>query len=82
MIRFLLLVILKVYQIYFSPVLGHSCRFIPTCSRYMYEAIELYGARKGVCLGARRLARCHPFHPGGYDPVVEPSKHPSLNNGE
>jgi hypothetical protein len=62
---------IRVYQILFSPLMSSSCRFHPTCSHYAYEAIELHGARRGSWLALRRLARCHPFAPGGVDPVPE-----------
>jgi putative membrane protein insertion efficiency factor len=65
----LTLVLIRLYQATLSQVTPHSCRFTPTCSQYTYEAIAKFGFSKGAWLGARRLARCHPFHPGGYDPV-------------
>jgi putative membrane protein insertion efficiency factor len=65
----LTLVLIRLYQATLSQVTPHSCRFTPTCSQYTYEAIAKFGFPKGAWLGARRLARCHPFHPGGYDPV-------------
>ncbi len=71
MIRFLCLALLKFYQYFISPLKGPSCRFVPTCSQYTYEAIQCHGPARGLYLGLRRLARCHPFHPGGYDPVEE-----------
>jgi uncharacterized protein len=58
-----------VYQRLISPVLPPSCRFYPSCSQYALEAVTRHGAFKGSWLAARRLARCHPFHPGGFDPV-------------
>ena len=60
---------LKAYKWILSPVLPSTCRFYPTCSEYMREAVERYGAAKGVWMGVRRLVRCHPFQAGGYDPV-------------
>lgn len=67
--RELALLLITVYQCTLSRLLPPSCRFWPTCSRYAYEAIERYGACQGGWLAVCRLARCHPFHPGGYDPV-------------
>lgn len=67
--RRLLAGLIRGYQIVLSPVLPPSCRFHPSCSQYALEAVTRHGALKGGWLAARRLARCHPFHPGGFDPV-------------
>jgi len=63
------LALIRFYKRFISPVLPSSCRFEPTCSVYTYQAIEKYGVLKGGWMGAKRISRCHPFHPGGYDPV-------------
>jgi putative membrane protein insertion efficiency factor len=60
---------IRLYQLVLSPFLGRQCRFYPTCSQYTREAIDKYGLLKGMSLGGRRLLRCHPFRPGGIDPV-------------
>ena len=65
----LLLAMLRFYKRNISPMLGQRCRFDPTCSMYMYEAIERYGAAKGFWMGLKRLLRCQPCFRGGYDPV-------------
>lgn len=67
--RRLLMALIRGYQLAISPWLGRNCRFHPTCSQYTLEAIERHGALKGLWLGVRRVSRCHPFHPGGHDPV-------------
>jgi uncharacterized protein len=63
---------IRFYQLAFSPLVGPACRFYPSCSQYALVAIERFGVLHGTYLAARRLARCHPFHPGGYDPVPPP----------
>ena len=61
--------ILRIYQVTLSPLLGPRCRFEPSCSQYMINAIVKKGPFKGVLMGLVRILKCHPFHPGGYDPV-------------
>jgi len=63
------MLLIRLYQLTLSRVLPPSCRFTPSCSVYGYQAIEKYGFVKGGWLALKRLGRCHPFHPGGYDPV-------------
>lgn len=65
----LLLGLLRVYRYAISPMLGRNCRFHPSCSAYAIEAVERHGAIRGGWLALKRVGRCHPFHPGGYDPV-------------
>lgn len=70
-VRAVLLGGIRLYQLALSPWLGRQCRYEPTCSRYATEAIERHGARRGVWLAIKRLARCHPWGRSGYDPVPE-----------
>lgn len=74
-----LLLVLHFYRLFISPVLGQNCRFYPSCSEYTQQAIQRFGALKGVYLGSRRLLRCNPWHKGGMDPL--PSHfHPCCKN--
>ncbi|MEH0019670.1 MAG: membrane protein insertion efficiency factor YidD [Desulfobacter sp.] len=69
MSRQLLSILIRFYQFFISPFLGANCRYVPTCSAYALEAVEKYGSLKGSALALKRVLRCHPFRPGGYDPV-------------
>ena len=64
-----LVFLIRAYQYTLSPLLGPSCRFYPSCSEYAYQAIVRHGPGKGLLLAVKRILRCHPFHPGGVDPV-------------
>ena len=67
--RRIVMALITGYQHTLSHLVFTQCRFVPSCSRYTHDAVERYGALKGSWLGIRRILRCHPFHPGGYDPV-------------
>jgi uncharacterized protein len=67
--KWLALGMIRFYQRFLSPLLPASCRFYPTCSHYTYEAIQIHGVIRGMWLGIKRISRCHPMNPGGYDPV-------------
>ncbi|MDD3609985.1 MAG: membrane protein insertion efficiency factor YidD [Halothiobacillaceae bacterium] len=67
--KFLLRWPIRFYQLFISPLLGPRCRFYPSCSNYALEAIEVHGVLKGGWMALKRVLRCHPLHPGGYDPV-------------
>ena len=69
MMRRLAIFLLRFYKRFLSPLLPPMCRFEPTCSVYTMQAVDKYGALRGIWLGIRRLGRCHPFNPGGWDPV-------------
>ncbi|MGH9417694.1 MAG: membrane protein insertion efficiency factor YidD [Terriglobales bacterium] len=70
------LALVRAYQRLLSPLLPPACRFYPTCSEYAAQAVMRYGAARGLWMAACRLARCHPFHPGGYDPVEASAARP------
>jgi len=69
MLKKILLIVIKFYRKYISPLTGPSCIYEPTCSVYAMQAIEKYGALKGGIMAVKRILRCHPYHKGGYDPV-------------
>jgi putative membrane protein insertion efficiency factor len=77
----LLRLLLRGYQIGISPWLGPRCRFYPTCSNYALEAIDRHGAAKGSLLAGKRLLKCHPWHPGGLDPVPAATTQPARDCG-
>ena len=68
-IQILITALIRVYQYTLSPLLGPSCRFYPSCSEYAHQAITRHGPLRGLVLAVKRILRCHPFHPGGVDPV-------------
>ncbi|HYA41022.1 MAG TPA: membrane protein insertion efficiency factor YidD [Syntrophobacteraceae bacterium] len=74
MIRLIFLGLIRSYQILVSPLFPRACRFSPTCSHYALDAIRMHGISRGTYLGLRRILRCHPFNPGGYDPVPVKAK--------
>jgi uncharacterized protein len=65
----LLVSLVRIYQIFLSPFIGPSCRFYPTCSEYMITAVQRYGPFRGTFMGIKRILRCNPWNPGGFDPV-------------
>jgi putative membrane protein insertion efficiency factor len=73
----IVLALIRGYQYLLRPLLGSHCRFAPSCSDYAHEAISRHGALKGAWLAVKRIARCHPYHPGGYDPVPDVAPPPS-----
>ena len=67
--KYILILLIRFYRSFISPLFPPSCRFHPTCSQYCLEAIQEFGALRGSYLGVKRVLKCHPFHPGGYDPI-------------
>jgi putative membrane protein insertion efficiency factor len=73
--KYLVIVPVRLYQIFISPLLGKNCRYDPTCSHYMIQAVEEWGIFKGVWLGLKRIGRCHPWGSMGHDPIPKRSHH-------
>ncbi|MBU6079415.1 MULTISPECIES: membrane protein insertion efficiency factor YidD [Allobacillus] len=78
--KYLLIGLVKLYRKWISPLLGPSCRFQPTCSEFSLTAIQRFGAFKGLYLSIKRILKCHPFHPGGFDPVPDLKKQEKSNH--
>ena len=78
----LMMAVVRGYQLLISPVLGNNCRYVPSCSAYTLEAMDKHGPWRGLWLGIRRVARCHPFHEGGFDPVPDAPKAPKCDHKE
>ena len=70
--RHVVVLLIRLYQLAIAPLLGNVCRFEPSCSRYAMAVIERFGVLRGSVLALKRIGRCHPFHPGGYDPPPLP----------
>lgn len=82
MLTRLLMLLIRIYWVTLSPLIGQACRYEPSCSRYTYTCLERFGPFRGSWLGLKRICRCHPFHPGGFDPPPElPSRTPANADG-
>jgi putative membrane protein insertion efficiency factor len=79
--KYIALALIRIYQRFISPLFPPTCRFEPSCSHYGYEAISRYGLLQGGWLAVKRISRCHPFNPGGYDPVPDLHRDRQVANG-
>jgi len=77
MVRRIVIGVLRAYRYALSPLLGPRCRFVPSCSEYAIGSLQAHGIVRGAWLSTRRLCKCHPWHPGGYDPVIDPASVPA-----
>ena len=80
--RSLVVLVIRAYQYAISPLLGARCRFYPSCSQYTLEAVRRFGVLHGAWLGLRRIGCCHPWHPGGYDPVPSNPRMPCAHHAD